>query len=160
MRLSILDNNRIRYNAFDKTNPEMELRYRIIDANYFMRAAERCFEPIMIEEIILQWLPIPGTVLLALSIELYIKSLLFAENKRLLKTHNLKKLFEMLDPATQGSLIRGTTYMKNDFNTQLELHANVFADWRYLYESSTFDGDIEFIMQLAEILESFSNTLI
>ena len=95
------------------------------------------------------WCPIAAGVLLALSVELYLKYLITEKTaKRIIqpieptkfKTHNLFDLFNHLDEATQNDIIyRCFPYeegYKQRLNELLKINACMFEHWRYLYENN------------------------
>lgn len=83
---------------------------------------------------------IPAIVNAAFACELYLKSLLGKKGE-----HNLKNLFELLDTDKQEQ-IRSYVDKKFDkhciysFDFCLKRAANVFIEWRYIYEENHTDG--------------------
>lgn len=85
---------------------------------------------------------VPAIVNAAFACELYLKSLI---NEHV-ETHNLKTLYESLDEITRNTvslLINKKIHNYNQgfiFDACLENAANVFVDWRYIYEKEHTEG--------------------
>lgn len=76
---------------------------------------------------------IPSVVCLAFAIEVGFKAILFAANAPG-SGHRLDKLFEALPEADREKVIFHSGIEKASFEKNLELVANAFVEWRYIYE--------------------------
>ena len=77
---------------------------------------------------------IPGIVCLVFAIELAIKSLLLAD-KNPSGGHKLDELFGKLSPVVRAEVIRHVGLSEEAFIDELQIVANAFSDWRYIYEA-------------------------
>jgi hypothetical protein len=133
------------------------------NANAFYKAAERCNEQKQLPNGEIDWLVVPVIVNLVLSVELYLKYLI-AKNiasyeSKLIKEHDLSKLFALLDSTTQNEIINANNYDKNKFKEILDKHSKVFIEWRYLHEQNFKDADTLFLANLIHSLEFIANRL-
>ncbi|AKB74969.1 hypothetical protein MSLAZ_1708 [Methanosarcina lacustris Z-7289] len=132
--------------------------------------------------------PIASGILLALSVELYLKYLITEKadkgiiqpiNPKKFKTHNLFDLFNYLDESTQNDIIYRCfpheEGYKQRFDELLEINACMFEQWRYLYENNecrsketknkvsenkgTKAKHLGFMKNLADSIESVVNSL-
>ncbi len=91
---------------------------------------------------------IPGIVCLAFSIELGLKSILFAVNKPS-TGHRLDRLFEELPEPEQQAVLFESCAEPSSFRENLALVANAFVEWRYIYERRGFQSISEqFLLML------------
>ena len=114
-------------------------------ANAFWLAASRNMERNADQ---FQDLLVPGVVCAAFSIELGIKSLLFTTG-HVPRTHNLSTLFLKLPETTQGRIVAQCSDTREAFDNSLCEIANVFEEWRYVYESDSPHLNIGFLFELA-----------
>jgi hypothetical protein len=129
------------------------------NAKTFRMAAERCLEMRQLPDGRIESPLVPAVVNLAFSSELYLKYIIAKEGVPR-KGHELDKLFELLDPATQNEIINATSYNKDRFKEQLERHSNAFVDWRYLHDKDVSrNANIEFMKKLTYSVESIANSL-
>lgn len=120
-------------------------------ANSFWLAASRNFEKRWTNPRQFQMLLVPGVVCSAFSIELGLKAILF-DSGNPPRTHDLSKLFDLLPTATQDQIVAGCGKPRDEFNTSLLAIANLFEEWRYVYEVDELSLDNEF-------LQKFSNAV-
>lgn len=97
---------------------------------------------------------IPAIVLKTFSCELYMKSLIAISNIK--KIHKLDELFMCLSEEDkdniQGIIIcilsKNDSYGIDNFNKDLKKVANAFVEWRYFYEKSKININLEFLNAL------------
>jgi hypothetical protein len=89
-----------------------------------------------------------ANIILPLTIELSIKSLILKEGNKPKRTHNLMVLFEQLLPTTQHELageyesLSGSNGNEfKSFKILLNDHKNDFESWRYLDEVKTLKNE-------------------
>src|SRR6266545_5508221 len=115
----------------------------------FYLAYERCMEQRLLSVQQVQVLLIPGVVCAALSVELGFKALVLADQSAA-TGHRLDELFAILPARTQDAIVRDIGVNRSQFEKSLELVANAFVAWRYLYEkTSNVHLDLEFLSRLA-----------
>ena len=109
-------------------------------------------------------------MLLALAMELALKAwyVFDHDTDKVLRSHNLEKLFDGLLPASQEKLETGfrlsiVPYHGGGWFQELELrdvlsnHANAFVDWRYLHEAQSASFDVStFTATLEMVLQEFN----
>ena len=109
---------------------------------------------------------IPSIVLKAFSSELFLKSIVYAND--IPKIHKLDDLFELIGNRNkkdiQDSIIKkmqhfSKQYNENNFSTDLSEVANAFIDWRYFFEG-TRSININFLDSLFYTLWEHSNQAI
>ena len=97
----------------------------------------------------------PHATNIAFACELFIKAILLKQKGKHPNTHNLEKLFKMMNGKTQNQVIEKYNNYKNnciDFKTALKTHSKSFEDWRYIYEDSSNNEQIYFyINELSRI---------
>jgi hypothetical protein len=120
-------------------------------ANAFWMAAARSMEQRRLNADQFQMLLIPGVVCLAFSIELGIKSILLPSGKAS-RTHNLVKLFGELSKDIQERIVSTCGRPRDAFDKSLAKIANVFEDWRYIYELENPNVDMGFLNSLADAI--------
>ena len=125
-------------------------------ATAFWMAAARSMEQRRTSATEYQMLLIPGVVCLAFSIELGIKSILLA-SRNVPKTHNLAKLFVALPKDVQDSVVSACGQPRSVFDVSLAAIANVFEDWRYIYELDNPKIDLSFLNSLADAIYTYIN---
>ena len=111
----------------------------------FHLAAERCNEKRPLPGGQIEILAIPAIVCEAFSIELAFKALLIDA----LKSHDLKKLFDGLEPALKEKIILATGMAEGIFYSSLEAAAKSFDEWRYVHEKEALSASTEFLSKLA-----------
>jgi len=83
-------------------------------------------------------LGMPSSICAVLSIELYLKYIIFNQTKDLskLKCHNLKALFDKIILEIQMQILNNVScsISKDDFLKTLEEFQDAFEIWRYVYE--------------------------
>lgn len=126
-------------------------------AQAFRLAAQRCKEMRPLPGGRFERLVVPELVCAAFSAELNLKVLLLTAGKTV-KGHNLKVLFEELDPETKKKIIAAIGGPDQAFLTSLEAVANVFDDWRYIHEKPTLSALPRFLEALAKGMEEVVGT--
>lgn len=126
----LLDSSAIFNDGFNVLNRELNRRIEISkkDENYRGIA-----------------ISIPTVVLLGITIELGLKALIYKEKSIMNKTHNLKTLYDSLDPDRQ-KIISEYTCEKNkinkiEFSDKLSKYSIAFVEWRYFFEK---DNNVNF----------------
>lgn len=76
---------------------------------------------------------VPSIVCLAFAIEVGLKAIAFASNSPA-SGHRLDKLFEALPEADRKKVLFHSGVEESSFAQNLELVANAFVEWRYIYE--------------------------
>ena len=125
-------------------------------ANSFWMASARCMEQRRISPTQFNMPLVPGVVCAAFSIELGFKSLV-ARTASPPKTHDLKKLFELLPQATQDRIVTACSPTRAVFNMSIAAVANVFEEWRYVYEQDKVELDMAFLQRLADTVYTIIN---
>jgi hypothetical protein len=121
-------------------------------ANAFWLAAARNMEQRRLNTTQFQMLLVPGVVCSAFSIELSIKAMLLP-NGSPPKTHNLAKLFALLPQEIQDQIVASCGKTRDGFDQSLAAIANVFDEWRYIYESENVTLDNAFLNSLADAVK-------
>lgn len=121
-------------------------------ANAFWLAAARNMEQRRINTKQFQMLAIPGVVCASFSIELGIKAILIPIHPPQ-KTHNLSKLFSLLPLSIQDQIIKRCNKNRVSFEKSLDEIANVFEEWRYVYESESIKLDADFLFSLGDAVK-------
>ena len=83
------------------------------------------------------------------SIELYLKAILTYENKKYLKIHNLKKLFDKISLNRKNKIIKEWEYIVDFLNEQDES----FTWWRYHFQYEFLVIANDEILKTMEILK-------
>ena len=125
-------------------------------ANAFWMASARCMEQRRISPAQFNMPLVPGVVCAAFSIELGLKSLV-AKTKQPPKTHDLRKLFELLPQEIQDRLVVACSPTRAAFNSSIAAISNVFEEWRYVYEQETVQLDMAFLQRLADTVYTVIN---
>lgn len=111
------------------------------------------------------------------SIELYLKAIMKFENKKITKSHELNKLFNVLNADTKEHLKKEfsnefNNYMdkeknellKDEFSDNLvdylDKEKNVFENWRYCYEQGCLMGSIVHMKITLNILDKYCSSLV
>jgi hypothetical protein len=130
-------------------------------ASSFLKAANRCAEQRPTGDGKIEWLMVPENVCLAFSIELNLKALIYQEEHKPSDIHNIEKLFKQLNGKTQNEIIKEFDVDKSEFLNDLNLVANAFEFWRYVYENQNndFSFNISFIKKLALLLNKKTNKI-
>lgn len=121
-------------------------------ANAFWLAAARNMEQRRLSTTQFQMLLVPSVVCAAFSIELGIKAMLLPTGSPP-KTHNLAKLFSLLPQPVKDQIIEGCGQSRDAFDVSLATIANVFDEWRYIYESENISLDNGFLNALADAVK-------
>lgn len=108
----------------------------------FRLAGERALEERYTDLLEFEWLPIPGIVNLAFSVELLLKALLTSRGIEPQRSHNLKSLFEQLEDDDKKAIER--VYLEKTqhadaplFQDLLNEADNIFIEARYFYEKDS-----------------------
>lgn len=101
---------------------------------------------------------ITSVFLYALSAEIALKALIKSEGASNLRLHDLKSLFENLNPDIQKSIKDNLISKYPEFDEILERNKNSFIEWRYFYEGAT-SSDISFLRDFSLELNSQCNSL-
>jgi hypothetical protein len=123
-------------------------------------------------------IPVMGVdvVCLAFSVELYIKDIYYALNKKRPHGHNILKLYKDLPQQvkeqifahdsisqnpfiTRGSIFSPKTSAYDGFLSQIETISDGFIKWRYSYESITLNYDVSFALSLIEAFKSTADSI-
>jgi len=100
---------------------------------------------------------IPSTVILALSIELGIKALLYKKDNNLTKGHKIDELYSKLDQYRKDRISKYTcSHLKIDDNKFSELflkNNSTFIDWRYFFEKDN-NVDYGFLGHLNDAIQN------
>lgn len=95
--------------------------------------------------------------------ELYLKLIIKSEKKEIINTHNLKRLFLVLNGKTQNRIIKHFTdkeYTEDLFSKKLNYMANGFEIARYGYENNEqYYLLAGFLLDLLEILKNMCNDI-
>lgn len=135
-----------------------------IQARSFFLAAKRCGgEELCPESGTHQILPIPECVNIAFSCELYLKSLLYKDNKRI-EGHGLAYLFSELDVTLRNRVSEISKIDEAEIKNLLEQHSNLFQNMRYRFEykqySKSYSMPIQFFYRLVESLDELAQEII
>ena len=89
------------------------------------------------------------------AIELYLKTIYLANNKKYIKDiHNLEELFNIIPQKDRKSL----NSLQSNIKNILEEYSNSYIKWRYSYEQSGFiSGNDEKIIQTLNTLHNYCN---
>lgn len=117
----------------------------------FLSASNRCQVPVKIKDNEFEIPLIPSIVCIAFATELYLKAVLTIENN-LVKSHELKKLFNALFKDTKDSIIQNLKLTVTVFEMKLDEANNAFVEWRYVYEPKRKNVDIDFLRKLVSEL--------
>ncbi len=126
-------------------------------AGAFLQSAKRCNEPSFLQ---LGWshpLLVPIVTNLALSCEIFLKTIL-RENSTPEKGHNLLKLFESLPEETKKDIVDSSD--SQEFISQLNQNSCLFVEWRYIYEHHLRSLSISFLFDFAERLSNYTKQLV
>lgn len=76
------------------------------------------------------------------------------------KTHDLNKLFNLLNMNQQSDLI--SNMADNSFQINLQSHSNDFETWRYIFEDNINNSDYQstFLKKFVSVLYSYATTII
>lgn len=121
-------------------------------ANAFIAAANRCNEPKIEQTGWMHPLLVPIVTNVSFSCELLFKTILKVHNISA-HHHDLYKLFELLPKEVQNEII-GKDDIES-FTENLKQNANLFEQWRYLYEISLQSINVRFLFNLAERLSAY-----
>lgn len=120
-------------------------------AHAFWLAASRNMEKRWINPTQYQMLLVPGVVCSAFSIELGLKAIIMSSGNPP-KTHDLSKLFLLLPSSAQDDIVRKCGKPRDQFDKSLAAIANLFEEWRYIFETDEASLDNGF-------LDTFSNAV-
>jgi HEPN domain-containing protein len=120
-------------------------------------------------------------VCLAFSIELYLKYLHFTLNGKVLRGHNILKLYEKLPDKIRQDIfnheaisenpfhIRGDIFSIRKFDSsytpyerfldQVKAISNAFVEWRYSYERASLDYDESLALALIKAIKSVADSI-
>ena len=124
--------------------------YEIFDqALRFRNAAHRCRKTEKDYDESIGVLEAPAIVCCAMSIELYLKYIIFYLEKRLANGHNINTLFYHIPQKQQEDIIRimGTN---EGFNDRLIMLSSALTKWRYAYEYRELSSSFGFYFELME----------
>lgn len=108
-------------------------------------------------------LTIPVAVNCAFACELFLKSMLPEGTKG----HELKDLFDNLEPSLKNSIesvvililndLNKNNYSINNFENDLSVNSNVFNEWRYCHEKmKDISFGVQFMYVFEQILKTFA----
>ena len=117
-------------------------------AKAYIAAAERCEEQRTINERQFQILLVPSITNRAFAAELYLKAIAMIDGKKL-RGHDLKNLFDSLTEDRRSAIIAAVGTEEISFLSELEKNANLFVDWRYLFEKSDIQVSWQFLKKFA-----------
>lgn len=107
-----------------------------VQSDQLQAAFERCWNtPRCSDRLPDAPLGIPALICAALSAEIGIKALLFADGRDPGREHNLARLLELLTQATKSEIVEDVSASYSNFSEQLANAENAFVQWRYFYES-------------------------
>lgn len=148
----------------------MMLQLMFEHASSFLMCAELCAEETKRQKKRFDLLGTPEIVNLAFACEVYIKTLLGFCRIKVKREHKLNELLALLPDDAQQE-IKQQTFQKhpvynystgkiltNGFGLDLlDLEANDFVDWRYVYEAkrSSYSCDVGFLRAFAVTLRDF-----
>jgi len=117
-------------------------------ASAYILAAERCEEqrPIQGDQIL--FLLVPAVTNRAFAAELYIKAI-SQRDGQMLRGHDLNKLFHGLAVERRNAIVQETRMQEVSFNSALEENANLFVEWRYLFEKNNIQVSWQFLQKLS-----------
>ena len=81
-------------------------------------------------------LSMPALICAALSAEIGLKALLFAQGNDPGREHNLRKLLDKLPAPTKAAIVAEVSAAYANFDEQLANAEGAFVRWRYFYEST------------------------
>lgn len=109
---------------------------------------------------------IPAATLAAFSCELFMKSMLYAEDTSVIRLHDLSELFKKLQSEAQRQIRENTcskydalSNKQIDFYKELDVCANLFITSRYCYEHGVRVNMI-FVRCFLQALFEYANTVI
>lgn len=148
----------------DKDSKTEKQKKSLIQARNFFFAAIRCGRAEICEESgVYQVLPIPEYVNIALSCELYMKTLLYKGGERI-REHKLIILFDRLDVKLQKKLSDDLEMPIQEIRNLLEEHSKLFQEMRYRFESlqysESFSIPLIFFYSLAKSLDQLAQVAI
>lgn len=144
----------------DKTNVSAEAIF--LQAVRFLMASEKLNSMVMSlmkEDETFGQLYIVYIVNISFSCELFLKTLIADDKgRRPPTTHDLKVLFEKLDPSLKADIkarvASGISQKNFDFQRDLETSNKSFDNWRYVYENPIgLEARIKFLQELARVIE-------
>jgi hypothetical protein len=110
------------------------------------------------------------TINLSFACEMFIKCLLVIEDIKYKKVHYLYALFKKLPDELKNKIkmdyknliIKKNMIHLSSFDQQLELHTNVFHEWRYYFDESvsTTEVDYKFLMCFSMVLRDINYSMI
>lgn len=102
-----------------------------------------------------KYYPTPFFVNGVFAIELYLKTIYLANNKKYINTHELKKIYGLLPPKDKEELLR----MQNSIDKVFEYYNDSFEKWRYSYEKNGFlHGNDGSILDTLDTLDKYCNS--
>jgi hypothetical protein len=150
-------------NWLENSRPEKRMRSYIQARNFFF-AAIRCGRAEVCEESgMYQVLSVPEYVNIALSCELYIKTLLYKGEERI-QEHKLIILFDQLDVKLQNTLSDDLKMPIQEIRNLLREHSKLFLEMRYRFESlqysDSFSIPLKFFYSMAKSLDKLAQETI
>lgn len=148
----------------------MMLQVMFEHASSFLMSAELCAEETERQKKHFDLLGTPEIVNLAFACEVYIKTLLEFYRIKSKKNHKLNELFAQLPDDVQQEVKQQSFQKHPEYNRLtgkiltnsfgmdlLDLEANAFADWRYVYEAKRgcVSCDVGFLRAFAVTLRDF-----
>jgi hypothetical protein len=115
---------------------------------YFL-AAERCEEQRPINHGQVEFLLVPAITNRAFATELYFKAISQNDGKEL-RGHDLKKLYDQLADNRKIEIIQEIDMDDESFDKELEKNANLFVEWRYLFEKEDIQVSWMFLQKLSQ----------
>ena len=99
-------------------------------------------------------LGMPALICAALSAEVGLKALLFAQGSDPGREHNLRKLMDKLPATDKAAIVAEVSASYPDFDEQLANAEGAFVRWRYFYESTEeIKVDILFVGALGAAIQ-------
>lgn len=142
----------------NKLKPEEYNTNQILSvARAFLKVAKLCNNPPLEQVGWVHPLLVPMVTNLALSCELFLKTVL-NEHKSPKEGHNLLILFESLPEEIKEDIIGPNDHQ--DFILKLRQNACLFEEWRYIYERQPRSINISFLFNLAERLSCYAEQFI
>lgn len=123
----------------------------------FFLASERCLTEKNDGEICQSIILVPGIVCLAFSIELGLKAILALQDQPT-KGHNIFELFSKISPEKQLQIIERIGLGKDEFDIKLKKAADVFTQWRYVYEHEQVEASLGFLDNLARSVQNLTES--
>ena len=148
----------------------MMLQLMFDHASSFLMCAELCAEETERQKKRFDLLGTPEIVNLAFACEVYIKTLLTLYQIKTKKEHKLNELFALLPDDVQQEVKQQTFQKHPEYNRLtgkilangfgldlLDLEANDFVEWRYLYEfkKHSYSCNVGFLRAFAVTLRDF-----